>query len=181
MARERKRLGVWEGVKFYNFPLIFKKACKNMDICIFGGKYFSVTNPSWAGVVYEGKYKFYIPTGTTEEELREGVWGLRKMQETVDALNCKGEKIRITGEYFVIYPIQETEVKYYAGFIGGHYKYTLSGCGRDRNYSEYAVQDDAEIEVLATTKNRCRSGRFGSYASFIISDSPFEVVREGVY
>ena len=176
MAKRRELLKEFKGVKFESFPLVLEKRGKNTDIYIFGGKYFSIFPNNWKGVCYEGRYRFHIPTGV--EDITEGIWDLKKMKEKVSIVDAKGERLELEREYFTIYPSELDEEKFYADFIGGYRKTTLSGVGRDRNYSEYTKNKD--VLVLATTSNSCRSGRYGSFASFVISSSPIVIEGEGV-
>lgn len=178
MAKERKVLQSWEGVKFQSFPLKKAKTTKGSDIYVFGGRYFSLTTSSWAGVEYQGRHRIHCPV---DADLTEGIWALKKMQETVSiviAAIAAGFEKEVTREYFVVFPSTLQDPQFYVDFIGGHYKSTLAGCGRDRNYQEYIENDD--VEVIANTSNTCRSGRYGSYASIIISRTPLEKESEGV-
>lgn len=173
MAKSRKLLKEFKGVKFQSFPLVLEKRGKNTDIYIFGGRYFSIFANNWRGVRYEGRYRFHIPSG---KDVTEGIWDLRKMKEKVRIVDARGERLELEREYFTIYPTSEAIPKFYADFIGGYRKTTLSGVGRNINYIEYTRNED--VVVLATTSNSCRSGRYGSYASFVISSTPIEI--EGV-
>lgn len=170
MAKSRELLKEFKGVKFQTFPLILEKRGKNTDIYIFGGRYFSIFANNWKGVCYKGRYRFHVPSG---KDVTEGTWTLRKMKERVSIVDAKGERLELEREYFTIYPSESDEEKFYADFIGGYRKTTISGVGRDRYYSEQIKNKD--VEVLATTSNNCRSGRYGSYASFVISSTPIEV------
>lgn len=175
MAKRRELLKEFKGVKFESFPLVLEKRGKNTDIYIFGGRDFSIFPNNWKGVSYEGRYRFHVPS---EKDMTEGIWDVKKLKEKVLIIDAKGERVELEREYFTIYPSDEEKPRYYADFIGGYRKTTLSGVGRDRNYSEYVVNEDAE--VLATTSNSCRSGRYGSFASFVISSSPIVIKGEGV-
>ncbi len=177
MAKERKVLQTWEGVKFQNFPLVLDKVTDGSNIYMFGGRNYSVTG-HWGGVEYAGRYRFYAPH-LTPEEIIDKVWTLSKMLEIVDIINTRGEKGTVQREYFTLQPY-EGEIQYYVAFIGGHYKTTLKGYGRNRNYEEYIVSP-GEYEILATTSNQCRSGRFGSSGAMIIAPEPIEVGSEGVF
>lgn len=175
MAKKRELLKEFRGVKFRSFPLILEKRGKNTDIYIFGGRYFSIFPNNWKGVCYEGRYRFHVPS---EKDITKGIWDLKKMKEKVFIVDAKGESLELEREYFTIYPSDEDKPKFYADFIGGYRKTTILGVGRNRNYSEYVENEDAE--VLATTSNSCRSGRYGSYTSFVISSTPIKVEGSGV-
>lgn len=175
MAKERKVLQSWEGVKFQSFPLKKAKTTKGSDIYVFGGRYFSVTDGGWAGVEYQGRYRIHCPT---DADLAEGVWDVNKIQETVDVVTATGCQKEVIREYFTVFPSTLQDTQFYIDFIGGHFKTTFAGIGRDRNYKEYIENDD--VEVIANTSNTCRSGRYGSYASIIISRTPLEKESEGV-
>ena len=175
MAKKREVLKEFRGVKFHSFPLILEKRCKNTDVYIFGGRYFSIFPNNWKGVSYEGRFRFHVPS---EKDMTEGIWDLKKIKEKVLIVDAKGERVEIERVYFTIYPSDEETPKYFADFIGGYRKTTMLGVGKDRNYSEYVVNEDAE--VLATTSNSCRSGRYGSHTSFVISSTPIEVEGKGV-
>lgn len=175
MAKKRELLKEFRGVKFETFPLVLERRGKNTDVYIFGGRYFSIFPNNWKGVSYEGRYRFHVPS---EKDMTEGIWDVKKLKEKVLIIDAKGERVELEREYFTIYPSDEEKPRYYADFIGGYRKTTLSGVGRDRNYSEHVENEDAE--VLATTSNSCRSGRYGSFASFVISSTPIEVEGKGV-
>lgn len=170
---KRELLKEFKGVKFQSFPLVLEKRGKNTDIYIFGGRYFTIFLNNWAGVSYKGRYRFHVPSG---KDVTEGIWDLRKMKEKVRIVDARGERLELEREYFTIYPTSEATPKFYADFLGGYRKTTLSGVGRNINYTEYTRNED--VVVLATTSNSCRSGRYGSHASFILSSAPIEV--EGV-
>lgn len=177
MAKERKTLQVWEGVKFQNFPLVLDKITNGSNIYVFGGRGYSVTG-HWGGSQYSGRYRFHTPH-LKPEEVCGGIWVLSKVWERVDVVNAKGEKEEKEREYFTL-SHYDGEPKYWVVFIGSHYKTTLKGYGRDRNYEEYIVSPE-EYEILATTSNQCRSGRFGSFGVMIIASEPIEVGSEGVF
>jgi len=176
VAKERKTLQVWEGVKFQNFPLNLEKTTQNGRIYIFGGRNYSATG-EWGGVDYRGRYRFHTPI-LNPEEICEGVWTFSKMWEKVDIINAKGEKGTVQREYFTLQPYEGT-IQHYVAFIGGHYKTTFAGFGRNRNYYEYVPNTD--VEVIATTSNSCRSGRFGSFGVMVIASEPIEIGSEGVF
>ncbi|RLC37019.1 hypothetical protein DRH29_03300 [candidate division Kazan bacterium] len=175
MAIKRGLVKEWEGVKFQNFPLDEEKETAGSKIWIFGGRYFSLFG-HWAGVSYTGRYRFHSPRVSIKEIMGK-TWNLRKMKEKVLIINAKGEKKEIEREYFCLAEAENPEPRFYACFIGGYYKRTLRGIGRDRSYRQFV---EGEAEVLATTENSCRSGRYGNYASFIISENPLKIESEGV-
>ncbi len=176
---DRKTIREWEGVKISNFPLVIDKDLthKNERKWVFGGRYFTITG-HWAGVSYLGRYVFYTPL-LDEDEIISRVWDLREVEEKGEIINAKGEKLTISRRYYCLEPSESQVVKYHARFVGGHYKTTLKGYGRDRDYSQNTKNNDAEI--ICKTSNSSRSGRFGSYACLVISSSPIYVEEEGVF
>lgn len=177
MAKERKVLQTWEGVKFQNFPLILDKVTNGSNVYAFGGRDYSVTG-HWGGSQYSGRYRFHTPH-LKPEEIIDRVWVLTKMWERVSAVNTKGEKEEREREYFTL-SLYEGEPQFWVVFIGSHYKTTLKGYGKNRDYEEYVVSPE-QYEVLATTSNCCRSGRFGSSGAMIIAPEPIEIGSEGVF
>jgi len=167
MAISRMEIRKWEGVKFQNFPLKLHKRTNGSDVYIFGGREYSITG-HWGGVVYSGRYRFHVPKDTN---ILEGVFMLSKMLEKVKVISKNGEQ-ELEREYFTIFPC-EGEPKFWAVFIGGYDKHTLSGIGASRMYEQYVEADD--VEVIAETSNRCRSGRFGAWAKMLIAPHPIEV------
>ena len=188
MAKERKTLQVWEGVKFQNFPLNLEKTTQNGRIYIFGGRNYSVTG-EWGGVDYRGRYRFHTPI-LNPEEICEGVWTFSKMWEKVDIVNAKGEKGTVQRECFTLQPYEGT-IQHYVAFIGGHYKTTFAGFGNFFGTEiitnmflipiMFLYLFELTVEVIATTSNSCRSGRFGSFGVMVIASEPIEVGSEGVF
>lgn len=188
MAKERKTLQVWEGVKFQNFPLVLDKITNGSNIYVFGGRGYSVTG-HWGGVEYTGKYRFHTPH-LKPEEICNGVWVLTKMWERVDVVNAKGEKEEKEREYFTL-SHYDGEPKYWVVFIGGHYKTTFAGFGNFFGTEiitnmflipiMFLYLFELTVEVIATTSNSCRSGRFGSFGVMVIASEPIEVGSEGVF
>ncbi|MEN3051324.1 MAG: hypothetical protein ABC596_05880 [Candidatus Methanosuratincola petrocarbonis] len=170
MAIERKMIAEWKGVKFQSFPLVLQKDTKGSRVWIFGGRYFSLTG-HWAGVEYEGRYRFHTPH-LEPEEIIGTIWDLRKMEERVKIIDSKGERLELEREYFCLSPSQEEKPQWYATFLGGHYKYTLAGLGRDRNYRQ-SIENNAGV-VIAKTSNHCRSKRYGSSAALVLTRKPPE-------
>ena len=175
MAIKRELVKEWEGVKFQNFPLDMEKETAGSKIWIFGGRDFSLFG-CWAGVRYTGRYRFHTPH-VSSKEILEKTWDLRKMRERVQIVDAKGEKKEIEREYFCLTEADDHMPQFYACFIGGYYKRTLAGVGRNRSYRQYI---EGKAEVLATTANSCRSGRYGNYASFVISENPLKIESDGV-
>lgn len=173
MALERKALEQYHGVKFQNFPLVREKDTKGSTVWIFGGREFSIFG-CWAGVEYEGRYRFHAPV---DADLTQGTWDVRKMKERVLISDANGESKELEREYFCIEPSERERPQFYAAFIGGYWKTTFAGVGRDRDFEQYV---EGEVTVLARTVNRCRSGRFGNRASFIIAGHQFEIEERGV-
>jgi hypothetical protein len=174
MALERKVLEVYEGVKFQNFPLVEQKKGKNSTIWIFGGRYFSLFGV-WEGVEYSGRYRFHVPSGKLATD---GIWNLRKMWERVQITDAQGIRKELEREYFVLEPSELDTPRFFAAFIGGYYKWTFLGVGRDRDFRQYV--DDPTVMVLASISNSCRSGRYGNFANFVIASNPIEVQSMGV-
>jgi len=170
----KKDLRNWKRVKFQNFPLALFKETKGSNIYIFGGRYYSVTG-EWGGVSYSGRYRFHVPPKIKLEDVPKGLWDLvEKQEEFVSPAN--GEKV-----IRIYYTLQPTEGKpqHFAAFLGGHFKTTLSGYGRDRDYKE--TTSTKGYEVIAQTSNSCRSGRFGAIGSFVIAKEPIEIEPVGVF
>jgi len=99
------------------------------------------------------------------------------MRERVVITYAKGERKELEREYFTMVKSELETPHDWAAFIGGYHKHTLRGIGRNRNYNQYV---EGEIEVVATTQNQCRSGRYGNWASFIIATHPLDVQERGV-
>lgn len=175
MERTEKRR--WEGVKFANFPLILEREFPNLNrrVWQFGGRYFTLTN--WGGVEYQGRFRFYT-LNLDPEEILARIWDLKEVEERGPIINAKGERIEVVRCYYSLLPSSHETPKYWARFIGGHFKYTLRGIGRNRDYQEIAPPG---AEVVCTTSNRCRSGRYGAYASLVLFPEPWEPEEEGVY
>lgn len=183
MAIKRETIKVWKGVKFQTFPLKCLKKTNNSLIWVFGGRYFSLFG-RWEGVEYTGRYRFHTPLPPDENREQfvvSGLWDMRKMREWVLITNAKGERTQIQRGYFCLEPSEAARPNWYATFIGGYYKSTLRGIGQDRDYEQYVeLKDGQQVEVLAVTQNTCRSGRYGNYASFVISGELMEIKEKGV-
>ena len=167
MAMSRMEIRKWEGVKFQNFPLHLHKETEGSNVYVFGGREYSITG-HWGGVVYSGRYRFHVPKNVP---ILEGVFTLSKKLERVKII-AKEREEKLEREYFTL-TSSGGEPRYWVVFIGGWDKYTLSGIGASRMYEQYVEADD--VEVIAETSNRCRSGRFGAWAKMLIAPHPIEV------
>ncbi len=185
MAIKREEKEKWEGVKFENFPFLKEKECKSSIIWVFGGKEYSLFDTSWCGNVYTGRTRFITPK-ISKREIISRLWDLTLMREKVtqrvkirDDNNNVIVKCNITERNY--FKVEESTSKipaHYVRVVGGYFKYTLSGRGRDRNFHQIVQNED--YAVIAETSNTCHSGRYGSSASIALAPSPIEVEDEGI-
>ncbi len=173
---KRRCLKNWEGVYVENIKwltdgVIGEKGLYKLHF--FGGPN---TGP-WGGASFSHKWLIFVNKNLTFPAIVD----IRLMSKDYQ---IEGEEKVRENEYVSIEKSEKNEPAYYLYLLEDYRKYTLKGFGRNRNWSErlQPIEEKEEfmVEDVIITTSGARSGRYGNYRKWVISNTPCKVIGDGV-